>query len=143
MGARDAQEMLEVAQQECIRLERENAALRAATPAPLTIDRKAAIDALEEMHNDCVTEGGCDFAADLGVDAVIAHLSAQPVEGEVEWAAQVSYSGLPVPVFFKYPDQLSVERFIKNPPLWFDRQDVTAKVAVHRTKAGPWIEAQP
>jgi len=92
MGANDAREQLEVCKDEYGKLERENAELRArlAKPEPVQIDREALIEVLTEAWEAKRKEIGRGIApkgtkVGAGIDAVIAHLAAQPVAGAVEW----------------------------------------------------------
>jgi len=95
-----------------------------------------------EYENGCKT---CEIYLLAVADALLAVRTpvTAPTDAtaEMEWAARFTYDGLADPVYYEWPDLLSVERFIKNPPLWFDRpQPVIEKAVVQRSKAGPWVE---
>ena len=63
---------------------------------------------------------------------------------ETEWAARVTPLDTDYgdPRYYQYPDRLSVERFIKNPPLWYDKRPGETMAVVARRKAGPWMELE-
>lgn len=77
------------------------------------------------------------------LEAELAEVRAGVVAEEPEWAVSVARAtGYGDPVIYDFRDRLAAERFIKNPPLWFSREDNQTKMLVSRRKAGPWVPVE-
>ena len=69
--------------------------------------------------------------------AMLAKLSADP--RKVEWAVQYeTIGGLPATGYNEFRDRASCERFMANPPLWFDSSWMTNIGIVSRIAATEW-----
>jgi len=102
-------------------------------------DVQALIEKLASIRSSQV-DSGWMIPEDLEIIAQAEDaLSALSGETETEWAAKVTgLSDHSRPVYYEYPDRLSVERFIRNPPLWYRPRTGEKRVIVSRRKAGEW-----